>query len=228
MKIAIMQPYFFPYIGYYKMMSDVDKFVIYDDVQYTKRGWINRNYLDSKSGPWMFSIPIEKSSIIEAISSKSIAAEYDRMKLARRIRQNYSFFSSPKKLSRIDEILAFETDNLFKYLENSLREFSIDLGLNPKKIIVSSEIGNFTGLKGQDKVLGICKEMGATEYLNPPSGRELYKTDVFEEHGIDLQFQKSISTEKRDSKWGVPYLSALHDFLISDQVILNEIESNEK
>lgn len=221
MKIAIMQPYFFPYIGYYELISEVDYFVIYDDVQYTKKGWINRNYLDSKAGPWLFSIPIQNSSAIELICTKVIAPEFDRKKLVNKIKQNYGKLTSPSKLNKVEEIIMYENDNLFDYLRNSIQKLSVELGLDCRKILVSSEIGDFSTLKGEEKVLGICAELGADQYLNPPSGRTLYNSNTFEQRGIELHFQKPLPPTLNTQNQGVQYLSVLHSYFMTKTLFLN-------
>ena len=221
MKIAIMQPYFFPYIGYYKLMSEVDVFVIYDDVQYTKKGWINRNYLNSKTGPWLFSIPIEDAASIETISSKRIAAEYNRKKLITRIRQNYAMLADSTKLNKLEEIIKFETSSLFEYVEHSLREFGRELNIDSTKIVISSHLGDFSKIKGEEKVLRICKEVGATQYINPPGGRTLYSEKNFENSGIELRFQNKIPPRLKSQDSEIPYLSILDNYLVCDHVSLD-------
>ena len=213
MKIAIMQPYFFPYIGYYKLISEVDQFVIYDDIQFTKKGWINRNYLNSTDGPWLFSIPIENSSKIEFINAKSISKEFSREKLQSRIRQNYKKISTTHKLDLVDRIIDFPTNNLFDYLENSLLVLTQEIGIDSKKILKSSQIGDFSKLKGEEKVIAICMAVGAKEYLNPQGGRALYDLANFAKTGISLQFQEKVNPITPTNEGEVPFFSLLHDYL---------------
>jgi hypothetical protein len=213
MKIAIMQPYFFPYVGYYNLLTQVDKFVIYDDIQFTKKGWINRNYLNSPSGPWLFSIPVTNVSAIESIGQKQIAPEYERSKFISRIEQNYKKLATPEKLSQAKRIINFPTDNLFEYIHFSLREISKEIEIDPEKIIPSSDLGDLSIHKGQDKVIQICKILNADEYINPINGKSLYSVNTFEEHGIRLKFQNPIKIPPRNYTEEVPYLSFLDSFL---------------
>ena len=72
MKIAIMQPYFFPYLGYWQLMNIVDKFVIYDDVNYIKRGWINRNRILVEGKPFYIHVPVMKASQNKIINEMEV------------------------------------------------------------------------------------------------------------------------------------------------------------
>jgi hypothetical protein len=223
MKIAIMQPYFFPYAGYYNLLAQVDKFVIYDDIQFTKKGWINRNYLNSLSGPWLFSIPVTNVSAIEIIGQKQIAPEYDRLKLISRIEQNYKRLATPEKLTQVKKMINFSTDSLFKYIHFSLIEMSKEIGIDPEKIIPSSVLGDFTDYKGQEKVIQICKSLSADVYINPIGGKALYSTNTFEESGILLRFQEPIETTSQNQHEEIPYLSFLHDYLTLSSVELRNV-----
>lgn len=213
MKIAIMQPYFFPYIGYYKLISEVDRFVIYDDIQFTKKGWINRNYLNSVDGPWLFSIPIENSSKLEFIKTKRISNEFNRGKMQSRIRQNYRKISTTQKLDFVDKIIEFPTNNLFDYLENSLLALTQEIGIDSKKILRSSQIGDFSGYKGEEKVVAICTAVGATAYVNPHGGQLLYNAASFDRSGISLHFQNRVIPSILTKNHGVPHFSFLHEYL---------------
>lgn len=215
MKIAIMQPYFFPYIGYYQLLAQVDKFVIYDDIQFTKKGWINRNYLNSPSGPWLFSIPVTDISAIEIIGKKKIAAEFDRSKLIGRIEQNYKRLATPEKLARLKSIIDFNSENLFEYIIFSLKEMSKEIEVDPEKIIPSSSLGDFSNYKGQERVIKICNSLNADVYINPMGGKTLYSKNAFEDNGIILQFQNPIETIPQNVIEGISHFSFLHNYLTS-------------
>ena len=223
MKIAIMQPYFFPYIGYYNLIAQVDKFIVYDDIQFTKKGWINRNYLNSPSGPWLFSIPVTNISAIENIGQKQIAPEFDRPKLVSRIEQNYQKLAKPEKLAKVKEIIDFSSNSLFDYLIFSLREMCREIGIEPERLIPSSTLGDFTNYKGQDRVIKICEAMSADVYINPIGGTSLYSADTFKENGILLKFQEPIETVSRNQIEGIPHFSFLHTYLTSSSYQLRNL-----
>jgi hypothetical protein len=225
-RVAIMQPYFFPYVGYFQLMDEVDHFVIYDDLQFTKKGWINRNYLYSDSGPWLFSIPVSNISELALISEKRIAPEYSRSKLISRIEQNYNKIATSEKLIQMREMINFESDSLFEYIHFSLVEMSKQVNIDFNKIITSSSLGDFKMLKGQDKVIQICKSLNADVYINPIGGKTLYDIDTFKANEIQLIFQESVKSNPKSVTEESQSYSFLHDYLTLDHNELRSLLSN--
>jgi len=189
-RVAIMQPYFLPYIGYFQLIHKVDQFVIYDDVQFTKKGWINRNSVPVNNGIWKFTIACEASPESSRVFEKIISREFNRDKFITRIRTEYrkSFAHNPGAFELLEEIIGFNDNNLFNFIANSIRELVNYLNIPASRIIVSSDLGDFTHLKSQDKVLAICSEINASHYLNPISGQHLYSEEVFKNNGLELEF----------------------------------------
>ena len=189
-RVAIMQPYFLPYIGYFQLIDKVDQFVIYDDVQFTKKGWINRNSAPVNNGIWKFTIACDASPEASRIVEKVISREFSREKFITRIRNEYrkSHTENKRAFELLEKVIGFEDNNLFNFIENSIRELTKYLNIPPNRIIVSSDLGDFRHLKSQDKVLAICKEVEATHYLNPISGRHMYSKEVFKNNGLELEF----------------------------------------
>src|SRR2546421_3494048 len=89
MKVAIMQPYFFPYIGYFQLISSVDLFIIYDDIKYTKKGWINRNRFLRNGADCVFTVPVRKDSDFLDVKDRLLARDFDRIKLVNQLREAY-------------------------------------------------------------------------------------------------------------------------------------------
>ncbi len=89
MKIAIMQPYFVPYLGYFQLISAVDKFVVYDNIEYTKKGWINRNRILINNKDSMLTINLKKSSDFDNVINKEISNEFNRKKVLNKIKTSY-------------------------------------------------------------------------------------------------------------------------------------------
>lgn len=189
-RVAIMQPYFLPYIGYFQLIHKVDQFVIYDDVQFTKKGWINRNSTPVNNGIWKFTVACNSSPESSTIFEKIISPEFNRGKFIMRIRTEYQKLLSENSeaFELLEKIISFEDSNLFNFIANSIRELTKYLNIPSSRIIVSSDVGDFTRLKSQDKVLAICKEIEASHYLNPISGRHLYSEEVFKNNGLELEF----------------------------------------
>lgn len=192
MKVAVMQPYFFPYIGYFQLVHAVDAFVVLDDVNFIKGGWINRNYILSRNGPVRLTLELQRASPNRLISEIDIAPPSS--KLLKTVRQSYSrapFFASAFAL--VSTVLEIAERNLARFLFQELHAITEFLGID-REWVMSSEIQMDSALRGQDRVLAICESIGATHYINLPGGRSLYDVSVFAERGIALSFIKSHPT----------------------------------
>lgn len=227
-KIAIMQPYLLPYIGYFQLLQYVDTFVVYDDVQFTKKGWVNRNNLQGGNGRWTFSLPIEAGPVDQTISQKTIAREYDPAKIVSRISQEYRKFLHKDKRSSnfIHGIFGSGERNLFHFLRESLVLTSRHLNINPEKILTSSEIGDFRNFKGQEKVIAICQALQANVYINPIGGVNLYKPEAFSNSGINLQFLESMGSRSVMDSQVEPPFSILHEIITLEESELLERITN--
>lgn len=184
-----MQPYFFPYIGYYQLINAVDKFVIYDDVNFIKGGWINRNRILLNEAPFMLNIPMEGASSFKKINEINIGKNKEKILLT--IQQAYKkapFYNKVYPL--ISEIIRHNNDNLALFISNSIIKVSEYFQIKTE-IILSSDIEKNKELKAQEKVMSICKVLGATEYCNAIGGQELYSKETFSENGITLNFIKT-------------------------------------
>lgn len=223
MKLGIMQPYFLPYIGYFQLLNAVDKYVIYDNIQYTKKGWINRNRILQNGKDLMITIPLEKDSDYLDVKERSLSVGFDKKKLLNQIRESYRkapYFEQVIPLT--ERIVNFDDNNLFHYIDNSVREICRYLGINTE-IIISSSLGIDHSLKGQDKVIAICKELKATDYYNAIGGQELYSPEEFKKENINLHFISSSPIEyKQFANEFVPWLSIL------DVMMFNSLEDIHK
>lgn len=189
MKLAIMQPYFFPYIGYWQLINAVDRFVIYDDVNYIKGGWINRNRILINGRAAYITVPLHHSSPYKRICDISLQSSPGwRDKLVKMVETTYR--KAPcfaETLPIIENIIRHESDNLSDYLGNQLQTLSVFLGISTEFVITSRGYEN-NNLSGQDRILDICKREGATAYINPQGGQSLYDHTNFTQNGLDLKF----------------------------------------
>lgn len=219
MKLGIMQPYFLPYIGYFQLLNAVDKYVIYDNIQYTKKGWINRNRILQNGKDALISLPIERDSDYLDIKDRHISAAFDKKKLLNQIRESYrkaSYFEAVMPIA--ERIINYHDNNLFNYILNSVKEVCAYLDIDTE-IIVSSTIRVDHSLKGQDKVIAICKELDATDYYNAIGGKELYNVEDFRKENINLHFVSTNPIEYKQFKNEfVPWLSIL------DVIMFNSVE----
>ncbi|MBK5721760.1 WbqC family protein [Dysgonomonas sp. Marseille-P4677] len=210
MKIGIMQPYFLPYIGYFQLLNAVDKYVIYDNIQYTKKGWINRNRILQNGKDLLITVPVEKDSDYLDIKDRFVSNGFERKKLLNQIRESYRkapYFNNVMPL--IENIINYKENNLFLYIHNSVLNMCEYLNIKTE-IIVSSTLNIDHSLKGQDKVIAICKELNATDYYNAIGGQELYNTEDFGKENISLHFLSTNSIEYKQLKNEfIPWLSIL-------------------
>lgn len=192
MKLAIMQPYFFPYIGYWQLINSVDKFVIFDDVNFIKRGWINRNKILVNEGTMLINLKMQKASQNKLINEIELLIDpINNKKLLKTIK--YSYKKAPyykETFPIIESIITQKEENLAKYLEFSIRKICRYLSINTK-LILSSSIDKNSNFKGQAKIIDLCKVLGADEYYNPIGGQELYSYNDFKAQNIELKFLKT-------------------------------------
>lgn len=210
MKLGIMQPYFLPYIGYFQLLASVDQFIVYDNIKYTKQGWINRNRMLLNGTDTMFSLPLKKGSDSLNVIERELAAEFDRSKLLNQFKGAYGRAPQFELIYPVlERIVRHEDDNLFRYIHHSIVRLCEHLGIKTE-IKISSEIDIDHELKGQDKVLALCKGVCASTYINAIGGVELYDKDDFRLQGIDLKFIKTRPLEyaQLGSEF-VPWLSIL-------------------
>ena len=218
-KLAIMQPYFLPYIGYYQLMAAVDLFVVYDNIKYTKKGWINRNRMLQDGADAMFSIPLENDSDTLDIRDRRIAADFRRDRLLNQLRAAYA--KAPcfeQTFPLVEEIVRYEDVNLFGFLLHAIEQSARHLGI-ATPIRVSSTVPIDHGLKAQDKVIALCAAVGADTYINPPGGVDLYSRDAFHERGIELKFIRPRPIEY--AQFGRPFVPWLS---IVDVLMFNPVD----
>jgi hypothetical protein len=188
MKVGIMQPYFLPYIGYFQLIAAVDRFVVYDNIKYTKKGWINRNRLLQNGGDAVFSLPLKKDSDSLDVRERRLAEDFHRQKLVNQFAGAYRgapHFDSGIELVR--KVVVNPDANLFEYIHSSIVAVCHYLGITTE-IEISSNVPADHGAKGEDRVLSICKALGASVYINTIGGIELYSRSHFAGEGIELKF----------------------------------------
>jgi len=205
-----MQPYFFPYIGYYQLIAAVDMFIVYDNIKYTKKGWINRNRMLQNGKDEMFSLPLKRGSDYLDVCERELALDFNRDKLLNQIKNAYRrapYFAQTFPL--VEQIVRYEEVNLFRYLHHSIVKTCEHLGITTE-IRISSGIAINHDLKNQDKVLALCAAVGASTYVNAIGGKELYSKETFREKGIELKLIRSKPFEY--AQFGdafVPWLSII-------------------
>ena len=197
-----MQPYFMPYIGYWQLMAAVDTYVVYDDVNYIKGGWVARNNILLNGQKHMFTITLNGASPNKLFNEITIKDDFK--KFSRIIESAY------RKSPYYAEVSAL-LDKIYNYEDKSLGAFmmhSFQVVLNyleiDTKLILSSTLEKDNSLRGKDKVKHICHLLGADTYYNAIGGQELYDKEDFIAEGIELYF---VQTNL------VPYIQSTIDFV---------------
>jgi len=219
MKLGIMQPYFFPYIGYWQLIKAVDKYVIFDDVNYINRGWVNRNRLLINGQDRMVSLKLHESSQNKLINEIEILEDQEnRAKLVKTVENCYRKAPYYKgAFPMVKEIISLKEKNLALYLKNSIQQVCSYLSLDAE-LVDSSSINKDNNLRGQDKILGICRLLGADEYINAIGGQSLYSHEAFSAHKIKLKFLKpSISEYRQFGNEFIPSLSIIDVMMFNSQ-----------
>jgi len=225
MKVAIMQPYFFPYIGYFQLIATSDVFVLHDDVQYIKGGWVNRNRILLNGESRMITFPVQKDAYELPINARNFVDDKQARKdIINLIRQAYAKAPCYREVfAMLEELMMFEDSNVARFNENLIRRIAKYMGLN-SKIINSSGMEKDDSLAGEQRVLEICKRLGATDYTNPIGGTELYHQEAFQKCGITLRFLEAQEEryDQRYEKW-LPFLSIIDVLMFNTAKEVHEL-----
>ena len=229
MKVGIMQPYLFPYIGYFQLINAVDKFVIHDDVQYIKGGWINRNRIQINDRDYLFTFSLKKDSSLKNINTRFLSDQFVKEKIhfLRLIQNNYKrspFLQEVHDL--LLQILDYKELNISSFIVNSLSQICKYLEIRTP-IYISSNLKKNNKLKGQDRVIDICKTFKTTTYINPIGGKILYSKDVFKKNKMSLFFlqTKNIIYEHNNQPF-IPNLSIIDVLMFNSKDEMKKILKN--
>jgi len=242
MKLGIMQPYFLPYIGYFQLINVVDKYILYDNINYMKKSWVNRNrFLKINNGPSFFNIPLKDKSSFKKINEiELLDNDIWRKQILNSIFFNYKrakYFSAVYPL--IETIVLHSTNKLSDLNSNCIVSICKYLGINTEIIIDSSKYNyieeklsstvlnnlNFPEIellyleKKVVRILEICKIERASTYVNAIGGKSLYSKDDFTQNGIELKFieSKPIKYKQFDNNF-------VSDLSIIDVLMFNSVE----
>jgi len=224
-----MQPYFMPYIGYFQLINSVDEFIIYDNIQYTKKGWINRNRILVNEKDQLITLPIKKDSDYLNVIDRELSESWkkDKNKILNVIKSSYNkspYFQETFEL--ISKCLNNSEINLFRFIYDSIVLINNYLEIKTP-IVISSTINANHTLKSQDKVLSLCKEQKADVYINSIGGVELYDKETFKQNNIELNFIKSNPIKyKQFNNEFVPWLSIIDVMMFNSKEQIKEYLNN--
>jgi hypothetical protein len=222
MRLAVMQPYVFPYIGYFQLIQAVDTFVFYDDVNYIKGGWINRNRILLNGKVHFLTIACSKASPNRLINEVEIDnSKLQLQKLSRTLELTYK--KAPcfnQVFPLINNILQTPVNNIAVLAEQSVKRIAEYLNINIKFKTSSVDFAETKGLDKADRLIEICKKTNSNHYINPIGGTTLYNKAYFEKHDIQLNFINSMPIQYNQfNNEFIPWLS------IIDVLMFNQAEN---
>lgn len=225
--IGIMQPYVFPYIGYFQLIKAVDKFVIYDDVAFINKGWINRNNILVGGKASMFTIPLigaSQNRLIREIEVDNLAMW--SKKFLKTIEQSYKKTPFYKEgFSLIEQVFNSPVESISELATASLKETCKYLKIDTE-IVESSTVYNNQDLKAQGRILDICLQEKANHYINPIGGMAIYDKQLFADNKILLNFIKAKPVKykqfNKEEESFVPWLSIIDLLMFCSVEEINE------
>ena len=219
-----MQPYIFPYVGYFQLIHDVDTFIIHDNVQYIKGGWINRNRILLDQDDHLFTFSLESDSSSKNINQRYFTDDFsDQCKTFLRVLQtaygNAPYFDPTMKILKenLEMIDPNKRENIALKISRSLVNLSAHLGLDTN-FVYASNISENKENTPQKRIINLCKRMVADKYINLPGGKALYDFAHFREHGIELSFlEPELSEYPQFSESFIPRLSIIDMLMFNDR-----------
>ncbi len=227
-RIAIMQPYVFPYIGYFQLINSVELFVFYNDVNFIKKGWINRNKILLEGKDLMFTIPCKQVSQNKRICDTQLAFDdKEKNRFLLTVTQAYKKASQFKTVYPIIERVTLKSHTWIDDLAiESVKEVCLYLELETKFRVSRNQYGN-EGLKREERLIDICVKENSLSYINPSGGTELYSKEYFGDRGVELQFLNPTKFSYRQfNNDFVPWLSMIDVLMFNERDKIREYLSN--
>jgi len=191
-RVAIMQPYFLPYIGYFQLICASDVFVFYDDVHFIKKGWLRRNRIWSNSQELLISLPCKGASQNKLINEVLVDTSHASFQ-GIRTSIEHAYRKSPQwqHVSQLlDDIFHERVCSISEFNERSIKAVMDYLGM-PLNAVKSSELAPETrGMPRAERLIAISKKLNGTTYINMPGGKALYEPKIFESASVALKFLK--------------------------------------
>ncbi|MFW5983240.1 MAG: WbqC family protein [bacterium] len=226
MKLAIMQPYFFPYIGYFQLINAVDIFIFYDDVEFIKNGWINRNRIIVNNNISYVTIHLKEASSFKLI--KDIEFIDNRKKILKSI-----FFAYKKApyfndvFPVVEKCLNIDASLISDLSISSIKSTSEYLGINTAFKISSKSFADSAWMNKSDRLIDICRKNNAEEYINPEGGKEIYNKGYFKRNNITLNFIKPVIEKYSTEHYRFhPYLSIIDVLMYNSKEDVKQMLNN--
>lgn len=223
MKVGIMQPYFFPYLGYWQLINAVDKYVVYDDVTFIKGGWINRNNILLNGKKFLITLPLDNSSSFRNINEIALIKHEGAVrKVLRTIETAYKKAPYFNTIMPIIEKLVLNNPTISLLNYNAILEVNKYIGIDTE-IILSSALKKDNSLKAQEKVIHINKLLESDTYINAIGGQSLYNEEEFNKNGLKLFFLKmgDVKYEQFGNEF-IQGLSIIDVLMFNDNISIRE------
>lgn len=212
--IGAMQPYFLPYIGYFQLIHCVDTFLVRDNLEFSKSGWVHRNRLLFGGQPAWLTLPLERASDYSPINVRKISSNFDGARVLRRIASNYRRFPYWTETEPLlEKIFTAAPRNLAGFTGYSLELILAHLDIETDLIYESELETTLQGDSAEDRLLSRLRGLACSEYLNLPGGRSLYSPKRFLQRGFVLRFIDPIDSWVKPDGEGGPPLSTLHHLM---------------
>jgi hypothetical protein len=221
MKVAIVQPYTFPYLGYFQLINAVDVFVFYDDVNFIKKGWIHRNRLLNNGKDQLFSIPLRKASQNKLIKEIDLAID-EKWKDSFLKTLTYNYSKAPyfnETLALVEDVLCDTQISIADLASRSIQLCCQHMGINTRLLRSSEEFADNLNYDRADRLIDITKRLGGDVYINPQNGKALYNKEYFQNKGVKLFFLKP--EFKAYPQYDMPFIAGLS---IIDLLMFNSKE----
>ena len=217
-----MQPYLFPYIGYFQLIDAVDRFVVADDLTFIKQGWINRNRLLINGNAAYFTVPLKRHPADALIRDVEISDGSGTRWSASLLKTIANFYRRAPSFAAVypmvERVLGGSFTHIAEMARASLREVCAYLGITAHVVETSAVYGN-AHLKGQERVIDTCLAEHATDYVNAIGGEALYSREAFSARGIRLQFVRTAPIEY--PQFGGPFVPSLS---VIDLLMFNSVD----
>lgn len=228
MRLAIMQPYFFPYIGYYALINYVDRFILFDVPQFIRHGWIERNRVLKPNEGWMYvKVPLEKHSRDTAIKDVQIRThEHWQEKILQQLihyKKKAPYYQEVREL--LNQCFDYDTPSIVDLNRHILENTCEYIGINtPIEVLTAMNLQYESAKAADEWALNISLAMGANEYVNPPGGEDFFDRKKYHDKKIKLTFLET-SIEPYDQKRSIfePGLSIIDVLMFNDPEVVNKM-----
>lgn len=231
--VVLMQPYFFPYIGYYSLIDKADIFIVCDEVQYIRQGWMNRNrILNCNTEFHYICMPVIKAPQKTAIKDIRIDQQLQWKTKLRQDLTRYRNYGRYYKnaMEVIEACLAYETDSLTAFHVNSMKQVMAYVGIEGRIEVLSEMNLKLPEIKAADEWgLYVTKALGGKTYCNPPGGMNFYSSQKYTQNGVEILFViNKLAPYNQGRDYFVPGMSMIDAMMfISPSQILEHVKNYE-